>query len=225
MLQETSRPGVLDTLREITATQTAREKLLTWRYPWFNVVYNYLIALIVFGLCCSLYGWGLDVWAQRRADQQTKATVEAMEMARQEEEAAKAAELAAARMSEEAVLDRWATAGAKMLYGVRLFRDKYNYNDSDYKTYLQCTWNRYLFGNKLTDIETIIAQKDQFLGYYDTSPVLDELYELCKAFYTEKLHETTLVCDPGYRWAELTPQGIYLVNEFGAGPYARRFHA
>ena len=225
MLQETSRPGVLETLREITAAQTAREKLLAWRYPWFNVVYNYLIALLVFALACSLYGWGLDVWAQKRADAQTKATVEAMETARQEQEAAKEAELQALRMSEDATVDRWAKSGAKMLYGIRLFVEKYHYTDADYRTYLQCVWNRYLFGNKLTDVETIIGQKDQFLGFYDTSPVLDDLYEISKAFFTEKIHETTLVCDPGYRWAELTPQGVYLVNEFGAGPYARRYHA
>ena len=215
----------MELLKEITIAQTARERLLTWRYPWFNVVYNYLIALLVFALACSLYGWGLDVWAQRRADAQTKATVEAMEMARQEEEAAKAAELAAARMSEEATLDRWATAGAKMLYGVRLFKDKYNYSASDLETYARSMTNRSDAGNGINSIKTIVGRKDQYLGYDENNPVLKEYYDIAMAFVKAWHEETTKPCDLSYQFAELTPDGIFLVNEFGAGPYARRFHA
>lgn len=225
MLQETSRPGVFDTLREITAAQTARERLLTWRYPWFNVVYNYLIALLVFALACSLYGWGLDVWAQRRADAQTKATVEAMEMARQEEEAAKAAELAAARMSEDAIMQEEAETMAKAFYGIRRFIEKYNYSASDLETYARSMTNRSDAGNGINSIKTIVGRKDQYLGYDENNPVLKEYYDIAMAFVKAWHEETTKPCDLSYQFAELTPDGIFLVNEFGAGPYARRFHA
>jgi hypothetical protein len=86
-------------------------------------------------------------------------------------------------------------------------------------------YNRYLYGNKLTDIPVIISQKDQFLGFSDTNPVLDDLYRLSRAFFEAKLRETSLACDPSYRFAELTPQGIYLVDQFGADGYVRRWHA
>ena len=225
MLQETSRPGVFDTLREITAAQTARERLLTWRYPWFNVVYNYLIALVVFALACSLYGWGLDVWAQRRADAQTKATVEAMEMARQEEEAAKAAELAAAQKSEAAIMQREAEAVAKAFYGIRNFIVKYHYTEKDLKTYARCMFNRADATNGLYDLETVIGRKDQFLGYDSKNPVLNEYYTVAQAAVEEWHRETVKPCDVSYQYAELTEKGIYLAAEFGADGYARRFHA
>lgn len=216
---------VMDTLREITAEKTEKERILRFRYPWFDVAYNWLIVcmIIAFGISCII--WAVNIHTDKKA-----ASVAATALAQyQEEERAKAeaqaAELAAAQKSEEAALDRWANAGAKMLYGIRNFNDKYNYSETDYETYLQCVWNRYLYGNELTDVETIISQKDQFLGYFDTNPVLDDLYKISKEFFTEKLHETSLVCDPSYRFAELTPKGIYLVSEFGADGYARRYHA
>ena len=216
---------IMNTLREVTAEKTEKERILRFRYPWFDVAYNWLIVALVisFGISCII--WAVNIHTDKKA-----ASVASTALAQyQEEERAKAeaqaAELAAAQKSEEAVLDRWANAGAKMLYGIRNFKDKYNYSETDYETYLQCVWNRYLYGNSLTDVEMIISQKDQFLGYYDTSPVLDDLYRISKEFFTAKLHETSLACDPSYRFAELTPKGIYLVSEFGADGYARRYHA
>jgi hypothetical protein len=212
-------------LAKVDADYAREIENLRFRHKKANDLYKLLVFLCVLGLTLSLYSWGLDLWAQRRADQQTADARVLWDAELAAKEEAQAAELAAAQKSEEAILDRWASAGAKMLYGIRNFREKYNYSDTDYETYLQCVYNRYLYGNKLTDIPVIISQKDQFLGFSDTNPVLDDLYRLSRAFFEAKLRETSLACDPSYRFAELTPQGIYLVDQFGADGYVRRYHA
>ena len=212
-------------LAKVDADYAREIENLRFRHKKANDLYKLLVFLCVLGLTLSLYSWGLDLWAQRRADQQTADARVLWDAELAAKEEAQAAELAAAQKSEEAILDRWASAGAKMLYGIRNFREKYNYSDADYETYLQCVYNRYLYGNKLTDIPVIISKKDQFLGFSDTNPVLDDLYRLSRAFFEAKLRETSLACDPSYRFAELTPQGIYLVDQFGADGYVRRWHA
>jgi len=225
MMERTSRPGVLDTLKQITEGYTARERLLQWRYPWFNVVYNYLIAALIIALTCSLYGWALDVWAQNRADIQTRAAVEATEQAHREAEAARAAELAAAQKTEAAVMQREAEAVAKAFYGIRNFIVKYHYTEKDLKTYARCMFNRADAANGLYDLETVIGRKDQFLGYDSKNPVLNEYYTVAQAAVEEWHRETVKPCDVSYQYAELTENGIYLAAEFGADGYARRWQA
>ena len=212
-------------LQEIGAERERQIENMRFRHRKANDLYKVFAFLTALALSVSLYGWGLDVWAQRRANRQMEDARVLWNAELAAKEDAQAAQLAAAQKSEAAILDRWAKAGAKMLYGIRNFKEKYNYSSSDYETYLQCVYNRYLFGNRLTDIETIIAQKDQFLGFYDTNPVLDDLYQISRAFFEAKLHEESLACDPSYRFAELTSQGIYLVDQFGADGYVRRYHA
>lgn len=225
MLQETSRPGVFDTLREITAAQTARERLLTWRYPWFNVVYNYLIALLVFALACSLYGWGLDVWAQSRADAQTKDAVEAVEKKHEEEKENKKREEEEAKKEELDSLQAQAKVIAKAFYGIRKFVEKYHYDRSDLETYARCIFNRYDAGNGLNSIYTIVSRPDQFTGYSDNNTVLTEDETLAMEFLQAWKAETSKPCDLKYQCAELTPDGIFLVTKPNAGPYERRWHA
>lgn len=198
---------------------------MLFRHPGFNLYYNWMVLLIIIAFAISCIIWAVDIRTEKReasAAATALAEYQAEEQAKAEE---RAAELAAAQMSEEAILDRWAEAGAKMLYGIRNFKEKYNYSDSDYQTYLQCVWNRYLFGNKITDIVTIISGKDQFTGFYETNPVLDELFKFSRDFFEEKLHETKLSCDPSYRYAELMPDGIFLINDVGVNGYVRRYHA
>lgn len=225
MIERTSRLGVLDTLKQITAGYTARERLLQWRYPWFNVVYNYLIAALIIALACSLYGWALDVWAQNRADTQARAAVEAAEQAHREAEAARAAELVAAQKSEAAVMQREAEAVAKAFYGIRNFVEKYHYTEKDMKTYARCMFNRADAAGGLYDLETVIGRKDQFLGYDSKNPVLNEYYTVAQAAVEEWHRETVKPCDVSYQFAELTASGIYLAAEFGADGYARRWQA
>lgn len=122
-----------------------------------------------------------------------------------------------------AVIEREAQDVAKAFYGIRLFVDKYHYADKDLKTYARCMFNRVDAGNGVNDLHVIVSTPEQFLGYYETSPVLDEFYTVAKEAVAEWHAETVKPCDLTYRYAELTESGIYLTNEFGADGYARRW--
>lgn len=226
MLENISRKtGVVDTLREIMSERADRERLLAWRYPWFNVAFNYLIALLVIALSVSLYGWGLDILTQRRADAQAAEAIAAYQAEQQAAESARLQEIAAREASEAAIIDREAKAVAKAFYGIRLFVDKYHYDASQLETYARCIFNRVDVGNGINSLETVVSREGQFLGYADGNPVLDNYYQLAKKFVTDWHNEDVKPCDFSYQWAELTDKGIYLVNEFGADGYARRWHA
>ena len=218
MLQETSRPGVLDTLREITAAQTAREKLLTWRYPWFNVVYNYLWLFIAVLLLASLIWWSGNGYKERKdAEEEESNRVTQEEIAKAEAEEAE--------KERNDRLDRWAEAGAKMLWGIRLFIDNYNYSQTDLETYLRCPWNRYLSDNKLTDLEKIIFREEQFTGAYRTNAAPDRYKAFARKMFEKFEAEEEPACDIKYVCAELKPDGIYLVPKPDSDGYVQRYHA
>lgn len=48
-----------------------KEHLLQWRYPWFNVAYNYVIAMLLVGLFVSFGIWAIDVHIQRQSESMT----------------------------------------------------------------------------------------------------------------------------------------------------------
>lgn len=225
MLEKTSSTGTFDMLRQITADQTAREKLLTWRYPWFNVVYNYLIALLIFALACSLCGWGLDAWAQNRADQQTEDARKVWNKELEDKENAARQAQEEAERAKATSLDAEAKALAKAFYGIHLFIEKYHYTDSDLETYARCIFNRYDAGNGLNSIHTIVSRPGQFTGYDDRNSPYTEHKELALKFLEAWHAETTKPCKLDYQFAELTPDGIFLVTKPDAGPYERRWHA
>ena len=216
---------VKTTLAEVFAIRAKNEKKLAWRFPWFNVLYNWAVALLIVGFAVSCVAWGVNIKTERVASERAATAMAEYQAALQAEEEAKAAELAAARSSVENIMKSEANAIAKAFYGIRLFIDKYHYSESDLETYARCIFNRVDYGNGVSSVEEILATPEQFLAYSEQNPVLDEYYRLAYKF-VEKWHsEETKPCDSGYRWAELTPQGIFLTNEFGAGPYSRRWQA
>lgn len=216
---------VLSGFREVEAERQRQLSYMNFRHPRFRSAYRAVLILTVFALTCSLYGWALDIWAQRRADRQEAAALALYRQQEAERAEQDARALAEAKKSREAILDRWSDAGARQLYGIRNFIDKYHYSESDLITYLRCPFNRYLYGSELTDLETIIFSPDQFLACHETSPVLKEYKALALKCFSAWLDESGLTVDPSYRFAELTPSGIYLVDEFNADGYVRRWHA
>ena len=214
-----------DLLKDVFADRARDEEYMNFRNPWFNMMYNYLIAVLVILLTVSLIWWSGNVNKLHREEQAQAAD----ERARQEELLRTAEEEAAAeaqRQKEiEEMIDRWAEAAAKMLYGIRNFIEKYNYSDKDLETYLRCAWNRYISNGKLTDLEVIIFKEDQFLACYKTNPPLTEYKEFAKKLFTKWYSEEGLPCDPSYVYAELMPEGIFLTKTYGASPYERRYHA
>lgn len=214
-----------DLLKEVFADRAREEEYMNFRNPWFNMAYNYLIAVLVILLAVSLIWWGGNVKKQYKVEQARAADerVRQEELMRSAEE--KAEEEAQKQKEIEDMIERWAEAGAKMLYGIRNFIELYNYSDKDLETYLRCPWDRYLSNGKLTDLEVIIFKEGQFLACYRTSPVLTEYKALCIELFTKWYNEGVLQCDPSYVYAELVPEGIFLTKTFGASPYERRYHA
>lgn len=231
------------TLQEVFAEQAEQEQNMMFRHNWVALFYNWVIAVTAVALLVSTVAY----WGVNHKQHKNEALIaEARAVWEQEQQAAadaRAAELAAAQASEEAVIDRESDAVARMFFGIRLFIDKYHYSEADLETYARCAFNRkdsgsyYVtddMGNFVLDengekikanVEQIIAQKDNFVGYADSNPVLKEYRDLALKFVTEYHNETVKPCDSSFQWAELREDGIWLKNNFNADGYARRYHA
>lgn len=220
-----TKENTMVTLAEVFAEARAEEQKLTFRYPWFNVVYNYLVAAVMFALIVSLTVWGLNVRTRQKAEEMTATARAAWEAERDAAVQAEAEELAAARASQEYVMQKEAEALARAFYGIRNFVEKYHYDSADLETYARAAFNRVDAGNGVNSLEAIISRPEQFLAYDPANPVLDEYYTLALEL-VEKWHaETTKPCGFDYQYAELTPDGIYLKNDIHADGYSRRYHA
>lgn len=208
---------------EYFEAQAQLERDMCFRHPWVNIFYNYLIASLIVALAVSFIVWGLDIRTRRQAEEMTATALASWQAEQQAAAAAAEQEQAALRASEEYVMQQEATAAAKALFPVQNFIDRYHYSESDLLTYLRCMANRADAAG--TTLQAVVEQPGQFLGYSDTNPVLTEYYDLAYRFVEDWRHEETKPVDSSYQWAELTPNGIYLKNEFNADGYARRWHA
>ena len=206
---------------EIFEKHKQMEDAMNFRHPWFNGFYNYLVAACIFLLCAGLWWWGMDIHTNRIAETKLADTLAAMDEENRQMIAAAEAEEAERKASQEYVMQQEATAVAKAFYGIRLFKEKYNYTERDYATYARCMFNRAEGGNLIA----VISEPEQFLGYSDNNTVLSEDYNLALKLVKEWHTETTKPCDLSYKFAELTPQGIYLKQDLHADGYARRWQA
>ena len=208
-------------MEEILAKQEQIERDMVFRNPWVPLFYNWLIAGMIVALFTSFVIWGLDIRTERRAADMTATARAEWEAQLQAETNAKEEELAQIRASQEYAIAQEATAVAKAYYGIRNFVEKYNYSETDLETYARCMFNRAEGG----DLVSVVSAKEQFLGYSDNNTVLDEYYNLAIRLVEKWHNETTKPCDTSYRYAELTPDGIFLKNDINANGYARRWHA
>lgn len=213
------------TLKEVFQERREEEQLLTWRFPWFNVMYNYIVAAVMFLLIVSLTIWGLNIRTERKVEAMTAQAMAAWQSEQEAAAQAEAEELAAVRQTQEYILDQEATVMAKLIYGIRNFVDKYGYSDADIETYLRCVTNRYESGNGINSLEAIVSREGQFLGYSESNPVLDDYYRIAHSFLEKWHSESTKPCDLSYQFAELTPNGIWLKADLHADGYARRWRA
>jgi len=212
-------------LSEVDAEYSYQVECLRFRHKKANDIYKLIVFLLVLALSVSLYSWGLDVWAQHRADQQTEDARKVWNKELADKEAAAMQAQEEAEKAKATSLDAEAEALAKAFYGIHLFIEKYHYTDSDLETYARCIFNRYDAGNGLNSIHTIVSRPDQFTGYDDRNSPYTEHKELALKFLKAWHAETTKPCKLDYQFAELTPDGIFLVTKPDAGPYERRWHA
>lgn len=210
-------------MEEILERQRQLEADMNFRNPWFNVFYNYLVAVCVVALFISFFWWGIDIHTRKEAEAMTAQLLAQMDMEHEQMMKAAEAEQAALLASEEHIMTEEAKVVAKAFYGIRNFVDKYGYTDKDFETYARCIFNR---ADATGDsIEAVVSKKDQFLGYADGNQLVKDYYDLAIRFVDEWHHETVKPCDISYQWAELTPEGIFLRNSFKADGYQRRWHA
>lgn len=74
----------------------------------------------------------------------------------------------------EQLLNQQSEALARVLYGVK------NNSTQDLKTLCWCVFNRVDNPNYPDNIEAVIEQPKQWMGYSDNNPVMDDLYKLAK---------------------------------------------
>lgn len=203
-------------LREVFNSQRSEEAVLTFRYPWFNVAYNWIIAALIVVLTVALISWSLDIRTERRA-----AALTATAMA--DYEAGQKAELEAIAAAEDTIMQKESESLARIFYGISKFQDKYGYDDKDFFTLARCVFNRVENGHYSSDLAEVVNQKDQWVGYFENNPVLAEYYDLAYKAVQEWHNETIKPISNDFVYAELTPNGIWLKNDFHADGYARRW--
>lgn len=213
----------MEILANIFETQRQREADLNWRYPWFNMVYNYIISGMLLALLISLAVWGLNVRTERKAGELAATALANYQAELQAAEDARSQEIAAAQMAEENIIQQEARAVAKAFYGIRLFIERYRYTEADLETYARCMFNRAEASG--ATLQSVISRPDQFTGYSDNNLVLDVYYQMALKFVEAWHNETVKPCDIKNQFAELRDDGIWLVTEYGADGYVRRWHS
>lgn len=212
-------------LQEVDSEYSHQVECLRFRHKKAHDVYRFIVIIVVSALLGSLYSWGLDVWAQHRADQLIEDARAALQAEMTAKEEAARMEQEAAQKSQAEILEEEANTLAKAFYGIHLFVEKYHYTEADLKTYARCVFNRDDATNNVNGVKVIISRPEQFTGYDDRNPVQTEFKDLALKFLQEWHGETSKPCDFAFQFAELTPDGIFLVKNIPAGPYERRWHA
>lgn len=210
-------------MREYLQRQSELEAEMLFRHPWFNVFYNYLVAVCIVALFASFIWWGMDIHTRKQAEAMTAALLAEMDA---EHEAMMAEAEAAERAlleSEEHIMTEEAKVVAKAFYGIRRFVEKYGYTQSDLETYARCMFNRADATGQT--LEAVVSKKDQFLGYSENNQLVKEYYDFAIKFVNEWHNEEVKPCDISYQFAELEDDGIWLVKNFNADGKERRWQA
>ena len=208
---------------EILERQRQLEADMNFRHPWFNMFYNYVIAVCVVALFVAFFAWGIDIRTRKEAEAMTAALLAEMDA---EHEAMMAEAEAAERAlleSEEHIMTEEAKVIAKAFYGIRRFVEKYGYTQSDLETYARCMFNRADATGQ--SLEAVVSKKDQFLGYSENNQLVKEYYDFAIKFVNDWHNEEVKPCDISYQFAELEDDGIWLVKTFNADGKERRWQA
>ena len=203
----------LESLQGVLEERRKKEADMNFRHPWFNLMYNWVIVVLVVALFASFWWWGARIRKDNR-EASIRATAYAEFQAEQDakEEEARQAVLAAQK-SEEAIMKKNAELKAKVLYGARNFEEKYGYTKADFLTLCQCIDNRTAFYGMT--VEEVVEQPEQWVGYYATNPVVDKYYKIALESEQAKQNRETKPTSADYVYAYYTDRGIYLSNKYG----------
>ena len=215
----------LETLMSVFKDREKKERRMMLKFPWFNLVYNWLITIGVIALFASFWWWGVQIRNNHKEQAIRESVYAEVQAQEQAKETARLEALALEQSSEDYIVGQMADAMAKLFYGIRNFEEKYHYNETDFETYARCWFNRAENKAYSGDLIEVMTQKDQALGYYDSNPVLNNYRKMAEKFIRAWRSESIKPVSNDYVYAELTPNGIYLKNEFNADGYARRWRA
>ncbi len=209
-----------NTWKKVFEENGKREHDLEQKYPWFEILYRWTIALLIFLLCVSFVIWGINIHTRRTAQAYADSVAAQKDAEYQAFIAQQEADKLAAEKSIENLMKANAQVKAKLGYGSRNFIEKYNYSDFDFMTLYRCVDNR-LKNSMYTGmtIDEIAFQEGQFIASYDTNPVQDYYFNL--AMKSERLKQNQ-VSDPvgtDYVYTIYTPHGIFLANDPKAPAY------
>lgn len=210
--------NMLSTWKEVFADRADQERQLRWKHPGFDFCYNWIVATAMLAVIIGLIVWGIQVGLARR-DERNMETGRQEIIARQlEAEQSAAAEAERQAQALEAKRAEYIDIVARAIYGIRNFIEKYHYTEADIETYIWSAFNR--AEARGMDLAEVFAEEGQYIAYSAHNTILPEFREMAERI-VDKLMSGERPCDPGYQYAELLPQGIFLfITENG-----RRWHA
>ncbi len=209
----------MQTLQSVFADRARREQLLRWKHPGFDVIYNWVIALIIMVMFWGFFWWGIQIRTDRKAEEMTAQARAAWEADQAALAQSEADEQAAIREAQEFVVNQEADAVAQLLFGIRNFQTKYGYSEKDLETYVRSAFNRADARNQ--DLAAVIFEENQYIAASSHNDITPEYRELAKRLVQAWHEETDSPCDTAFQYAELTPYGIYLRKGYGED----RWHA
>lgn len=210
-------------MKEILASYQRNIDDMNFRHPLFNLVYNWIIWALIIALAISCVGWALDARTEHRAAALTATALAEYQAEQENLERARMEEMAAAQASETAVIASEAEWIARLFYGIDRFVTKYNYNEIDLLTYARCVFNRVENQKYSGTVNEVVNQDDQWTGYFENNPVLKNYYTIALKAVEEWHNESIKPCSNEFLWAELTPNGIWLKDDFKADGYKLRW--
>lgn len=210
--------NMLSTWKEVFEDRAEQERLLRWKHPGYDFIYNWLVAAVMLAVILGLIVWGIQVGLERR-DERNMETGRQEIIARQlEAEQSAAAEAERQAQALEAKRAAYIDIVARAIYGIRNFIEKYHYSEADIETYIWSAYNRAVARGM--DLAEVFAEEGQYIAYSSSNTILPEYREMAERI-VDKLMSGEHPCDTAYQYAELIPQGIFLfITENG-----RRWHA
>lgn len=210
----------METLRAVIEEEDRKMAEFEEAHPNFLKIYRGVMGFMIILVVISLIVWGIQVGINNKVESHAAAALADYDAKLQAEK--EAAQLQAQQEafvqlnSEENLMRENAKVQAKLLYGIRNFEEKYGYGESDLMTYLQCVDNRVQNGSYPNTVTDVVTQKDQWIGYFDSNPVIDKYYQIALKFEKAKRDREADPVSSDYVYAMTTERGIYLSDEFNS---------
>ena len=214
-----------ETLCEVFKAHDKKEKAMMNRHPWFNLIYNWIIVIGIVALFASFWWWGVQIRNNRKEQAIRESVYAEVQAQEQAKETARLEALKAEQETEEYIVNQMVPSLSKLYFGAKNFEGKYHYTELDFETYGRGAWNRLLNPKYPNTLDEVVFQKDQFLNCNESNPDVEPYHSMAKRHIEKWRSETVAPVSDDYVYAELTPNGVYLKNDFNADGYAIRWRA